>query len=299
MVVSEADFGMFNRQVHIGRDQAFLTIGNGFGNQEALLWEGQFATQYAIAHKSKPWALVFNPKAVIRMVDGESFPLRPPSFHVDVSYHRLIQSTKEDKFQKLWYFGIGHHSNGQSGIFYLPGDSVVNLENGNFAQNNLETGLQLFRNEHLSNGSTSFQFLNIYARITPKFSAEWSGVETLDRLGFYRPFITYGVGGRAPESASSNVFQKLKANSNLILSTGYIIGEMRGQPENNLDKRLIIDAQYQYVLPFFKDLAFMARYYRGQDYYNIRFSNTLSVLTLGFSSNIGTIKAPVSYVGAN
>ncbi len=52
-------------------------------------------------------------------------------------------------------------------------------------------------------------------------------------------------------------------------------------------RRLVIDITYKYYPKWFDEVAFFARFYRGQDYYNIHFINTeLTNLSIGITSNI-------------
>lgn len=287
--------GRFYRQAHMQNDQTMISFSNGFGNLEPTVMEAHFAARYGIVNQGRPWAITTNPKVMLRMADAESFPLRNPSFVVDMNYHRMLNGAWMKNKESAFYIGVEHHSNGQSGSFFLPGDTIIDIDNGNFAQNALEFGYTEYRNGNEDETHLRFQYLGLYGRVFPAFAARWGGHETEDRYGFYRAHLRFGIGGIRP-GHRKGPFVKFREHSQLKLDLGYIFGEMLDAEVGDMNTRALVDVQYHYVLPFFNDISLMARFYRGQDYYNIRFNDTLSFLTFGLSSNLATTKSAMRYI---
>jgi hypothetical protein len=284
--------GRFYRQAHMQSEETFVTITEGKGNLEPLMFEARFSARYGIVKDGRPWALTTNPRVLIRMANEKSYPLIPPSYVVDLKYNRMFDKGLKESTEGLAFFGIGHHSNGQSGSFFLPGDTIINTANGNFAQNYYTFGYTDYRNSNTDESHQRFRYIGLKAVITPPFSAKWSGAETLSLYGFYRPSLIYGIGG-VRQGHSKGPLLALRKNSQFKAEVGYILGDLTGTSGDVQQDRVRIDLRYYYVLPFFDDISLMFRYYHGQDYYNIRFFTTLDVVTIGFASNIATMKSAI------
>jgi hypothetical protein len=101
----------------------------------------------------KHWGLGITPKIVLRLFVGdESAPVRHPSYMPRVTLYAwgnwLPGSATRDHFL-FSSLTVSHHSNGQSGDFYLPDDGSgalrVNTVDGSFSTNFIEPALTLVR----------------------------------------------------------------------------------------------------------------------------------------------------------
>lgn len=84
-----------------------------------------------------------NPRVRLRMLALESSPVKTPSFMPNITlFYGLSQFQETYKEAGLTYFSLmlSHHSNGQSGDFYLE-DGSINTENGSFSTNFFEFGV--------------------------------------------------------------------------------------------------------------------------------------------------------------
>jgi len=71
------------------------------------------------------------------------------------------------------------------------------------------------------------------------------------------------------------------------MQAGWIAGSMLNAESLDLN-RLIFSCTLAYQPALFSDFALFARYYYGQDYYNINFHRKISLLQFGLSiRNIG------------
>ena len=77
---------------------------------------------------------------------------------------------------------------------------------------------------------------------------------------------------------------------------GWIFGDLYEAGRLEVDKRLILDIRYQYYPRWLDEFAFFVRYYRGQDYYNIRFTNTLSNVSFGITSNTTKLREAAQFL---
>lgn len=139
----------------------------------------------------------------------------------------------------------------------------------------------------------AFQSVKAFIEIHPKFS---STTEIQNRYGNYRIYASWAAGG--PWNPSEKTWlNRWMQHSGLEVQSGWIAGKMRGTSEIDLRKRWVIDIKYNYYPDWFDEVAFFVRYYRGQDYYNIYFMNTIYVVSFGLTSNIMNLKQTVKTLG--
>jgi hypothetical protein len=82
-----------------------------------------------------------------------------------------------------------------------------------------------------------------------------------------------------------DAFSDFFNRSRFELKTGWIFGNLSENPKRNFDKRFIASATFIYSPKWFNQLGFFIQYYRGQDYYNIWYPDTLSVLRIGITAD--------------
>src|SRR4051812_3801194 len=73
--------------VNANRQQSYVTIGNGIGNLEPMLFEAGLSPSYFFSKRQKNWALLLNPQVQLRMLDKASWPIRNPSFKMYLNYY--------------------------------------------------------------------------------------------------------------------------------------------------------------------------------------------------------------------
>lgn len=291
--------------VNANREQSYITFGNGLGNLEPLLFEARLSPSYFFTSREKHWALMLNPDVQIRMLDKSSFPIRNPSYKVSINFFHDLKFWQHSFLRKIFYkdalvlASLVHHSNGQAGPFYLQ-DSVthkdtnaVNFENGNFATNFLVIGISSYKAKTFGKNYFSLREIKAYAEVHPP---GWSISELNNLYGYYRIFGEVGFIG--PMQKLKNDFtNRWLQNSGLQLKTGWIFGPMNNASPGDARKRWIIDLTYRYYPPWFDEIAFFLRFYRGQDYYNIYFAKPeLTELSCGITSNIMNFKKAVKYM---
>ena len=285
--------------VNANRQQSYIAIGNGVGNLEPMLFEASLSPSYFFSRKTKNWAVLINPQVQMRMLDQASWPIRTPSFKMYLNYYhdiKLWQNTfLNNVFYKnaLWFLSVAHHSNGQSGIFYNDSTQSVNTRDGNFSTNFLEAGISSYTATTITANYFSIKEFKTYAEIHPP-SLSSEGLKS--RYGLYRIYGQLSLTGLMKKRKNDHINVWLQRSSFQVKS-GWIFGEMDGTAHVDVRKRLIVEAMYKYYPPWFDEIAFFLRFYRGQDYYNILYAdNPVSALTVGITSNIMNFKQAVKYL---
>ena len=85
--------------------------------------------------------------------------------------------------------------------------------------------------------------------------------------------------------------------SSVEAQVGWIFGDVYEAGRVEARKRLILDITYRYYPWWLDEFALFVRHYRGQDYYNIRFANTLSNVSFGITSNTTKLQEAVRFLG--
>jgi hypothetical protein len=290
----------FLTMVNFNKDQSYISFGNGIGNQRPILFEAQLSPSYLISNRPNKWAIMVNPQVQIRMLDAQSLPIQVPSYHFNLTYYRNIEFWQKSFLKKLfyddaiWFTSITHHSNGQSGNFYLNDTTkTINLTQGSFSVNYFQFGVSSYTLKRVSKKYFSLQEIKVHTEIYPSGLAD-SHLKGI--YGFYRLFGTFGFGGPWKEERDDWVNSWLE-HSSVELKAGWIFGEYRGYAPLEVSTRLIIDLNYKYYPPWFDELAFFIRFYSGQDYYNIYFEKQLRVLSAGITSNTIKLTNAVKVLG--
>jgi hypothetical protein len=255
---------------------SYITLGQGLGNIEPLVYEANFSPEFRLSVKQfEHFGVVFTPQMIIRMYDQYSHPVRTPSYmpRGTLFYHFEDGKLANDQFV---YFTLGHHSNGQDGNLFQSDSVTLNKINGSFASNYLSGGYEILtKTKGAFNPINTLRFTSTYYLIKN---------ETLRNMyGALRFFGDVESTYSFPKERS-NIFKGYKAKSKLIgvMHLGWIALDMIDAKPIDL-KRLIFSYTLSYQPGFFNDVAVFARFYYGQDYYNINFDRTLTNLQFGFS----------------
>jgi hypothetical protein len=289
----------FLTMVNINKDQSYVSLGNGLGNQIPILFEAQLSPSYFVSRHHRKWALMINPQVQVRMLNEYSVPIQVPSYHLYLTYDHAIEFWKRTFLQKIfyddaiWSASLVHHSNGQNGKFYTNDTTkTINLSGGSFSVNFLQFGVSSYT---LRRSGPNLFFLREIKVHTELYPSAWCDPNLKNIYGFYRLFGTFGIGGPWRVEKKDWVNRWLQ-NSRLELKSGWIFGPYRGYAPLEVSKRLIVDLLYKYYPPWFDEIALFVRFYSGQDYYNIYFERQLTNLTIGIRSNTIDFSNAIHYL---
>jgi hypothetical protein len=301
LAADSLDRQKFHFLINANREQSYITVTDGVGNLEPLIMETKLSPSYFFSQKKKTWAILLNPQVQIRMQNKESFPISTPTYKAHLTFFHSIDFWNRSAFLKrlfyenaLWSVSLGHHSNGKAGSFYV-GDTTntIDFENGNFATNYFMANISTYKVKKVMKTMVAYRLLKASTEIHPP---SWSPVEIRRIYGNYRFFGAVGFGGPWREAKKTWLNNWLQ-HSSFELQLGWIAGRMDGASPVEASKRLIVDMHYQYYPPWFDEIAFFVRYYRGQDYYNVYFINNIYVLSFGLTSNILNMQQAARFIG--
>ncbi len=285
--------------INFNKDQSYVTIGNGIGNQIPILFEAQLSPSYFVSSNHKKWAVMINPQVQIRMLDQYSVPIQVPSYHLYLTYFRHIDSWRKTFLSKIfytdaiWFASIVHHSNGQSGKFYTNDTTkTINLIGGSFAVNYMQLGISSFTLSTTGSKYFSLREIKVHTELYP---SSWCDPHLNRIYGFTRLFGTFDFGGPWHQEKKDWINRWIQ-NSSVEVKSGWIFGALRGYNSVDISKRLIVDINYKYYPPWLDEIAFFVRFYSGQDYYNIYFEKQLTTLTVGITSNTIKLANGVRYI---
>ncbi len=135
-----ADTTYFNRLVsQKTSDLSFITALGGIGSIDKLWLEGRLVPWVFVIPPDNGQELAIAPQIVLRLFQGNSAPVRAPSYMPRIRYRHY-----NDEKQRILSVLLSHHSNGQTGDF-IQGDSL-NLNSGSFSNNFLKFGRFRYRN---------------------------------------------------------------------------------------------------------------------------------------------------------
>jgi hypothetical protein len=283
------------------REQSYITFGQGIGNLEPLLFEARLSPSFFFSNRQKSWAVMLNPQVIVRMQNRESFPINSPSYKAHLTYFHSIDILNQTFLKKIlydnsiWFASISHHSNGEAGEFYLKDTTtqVIDVEDGSFSTDFLSFGISTFKVRQNKNDMNAFQSAKAFIEIHPR---ALETIEIKHLYGNYRIFASWATGGpwRLVKKTWVN---KWLQNSGIELQAGWVAGKITGTSPVDARARLILDFKYNFYPPWFDEIAFFVRFYRGQDYYNIYFTNTAYNVSFGLTSNIMNLKQAVKTLG--
>lgn len=243
------------------------------GKAEPTVFEaGVLPTKYFTIYKNK-LGVAARLKLVIRMLSSRSLPINTPSYMPDLTAYAILNQAK-DSSVVYGTVTIGHHSNGQDHSFYTTSGDI-NLINGNFSTNYVSASL-IKKTASKKNKTKNYYQVGIEQHLNVDRSVELNG-----RYGFTRLKTKF-----KSVSSLSRAFKKIKENNfvSLELDGDWILDKLTGTKSTDISKRLITSLTLTYKPAKIKDLSLFVQSYRGQDYYNIHFVNTLAFVRFGIAA---------------
>lgn len=260
----------FNGEVFMDSDRSYIQLGNFVlpprpaapvdESTQLTAMEAQISPNYLVRFGQRDkWAMVVTPKVVLRLGDKESFPIKAPSYLPSIAlYQRLSGKKLQTSPLTSWLvtprhtafllYKITHHSNGQKGDFFANNGVRINYSTGNFSTDFVELGFQWLA---LNPDTRSFQLNGrvSYERHLDALTRE----EAMKDIYYYNRFLLELAFCFTPKIQ-------------LTLRPEWMSGK------KDFDQRGAVTASLEYM-PFKKasDLGFFMRFYRGPDYYNIRY----------------------------
>jgi len=259
-------------------DRTYVSFSQGLGNYKTadgirrldpLICEMQISPGFFVRlRQQKPVGIGFFPKAIIRMYNEQSLPVKTPSYEPSLLLYHYIPSPfrsrifKWVKAEQQYMFltcRLVHQSNGQSGSYYqIKQPGMINFVNGNFSTNGAELGLSW---STIDSGSVGRAFVN-------------------GRIAYERQFDL----DREPAIRNTYYYNKASVESRFIYSeraSAYITyafmwGTRQFGTRHSIDLLLC-------VRPFYRrsDFSLFVRGYIGPDYYNLYYVYTRRAVTFG------------------
>jgi hypothetical protein len=256
-------------------DPSYLMYKNGIGNIEKLKYEVSFAPSIIFQTTKIPGlGFEFSPHIILRSYEQFSHPVRTPSYMPKGTLYYNFRKTNEFKPDKYLFITYGHHSNGQDGPLFQSDSVTINIVDGSFSSNYFLGGVILSNPEkNVFNPVSYLKFSSKYYLITDLAVKELYG-----RLRFFADLESTINLSKNKEGVVGGTKSKSKLISSLHL--GWIALEMYDAKPIDI-KRLIFSYTLSYQPSFVPELALFARFYYGQDYYNINFERTLNVFQFG------------------
>jgi hypothetical protein len=258
-------------------DRTYVSFGQGIGSYKTpygvkhlnpLIFEGQLSPDFFVAlSKKRTIGLAFFPKIIIRMFNEPSTPVKTPTYMPSLLLYHQIKSPfakrvlrffkPEDQLTFITYRLI-HHSNGQSGSYFIPGTDSINYTNGNFSANAIEVALSW---SAIDSGTIGKSFMT--GRIAYERQLNFEREEQMKNTYYYNKV-----------SIESHIIisEKIKA----YVTYAFMWGTKQFGTRHSLDT-------YFAVKPFHKlsDVSLFVRGYFGPDYYNLYYENILRTVTFG------------------
>jgi len=125
----------------VNQGNSFVTFPTDIGNIEPLWFEGNLIPNFYIRQsKNSKLMGVLTPQIIIRMYQEKSYPIQTPSYMPQITIYYSFSGESNSKKNITLYGRIAHHSNGQSGDFFLE-NGELNLKSGDFSTNYVEAGI--------------------------------------------------------------------------------------------------------------------------------------------------------------
>lgn len=239
------------------------------GNVEPTLFEANLNIHRLMPVRNTRFAVDLSYKMVLRMLHTKSSPINTPSYRPSVTIYSLLKQNA-DSSNILGSLSFNHHSNGQDNSFYTS-DGSVNVVNGNFSTNYIQAGLIKQSNKK---GSSKYYSIAWEQHLNIDRSTELN-----DCYGFSRLHLNY----QSEAKDLSKIIRTIKEKNfvQINVNNEWIFGKMCGAKTTDINKRMITSALLTYKPACVNGFSFFAQYYRGQDYYNINFVNSLSFVRFG------------------
>lgn len=269
---------LFRQAINLSHDQSYISAFGGLGNIDPLYFEAAITPYYMLRLNKSKWGIELSPKVVLRMYQAESCPVRTPSYMPAATFY-YNTSTFGKKSPLFVFLTWRHHSNGQNGYFYNDDSISINTISGNFSTNMMEFGVF----------ATKPDKSKAYNSLYHKVSLEYHYYQDNELKGKYGNFrinselqsIWYP--GKIP--SVGRVIKSRLYSVKTQLKVQWIAGNMlKYDPFDK--KRLVASLRIALHPIIFNEVTLFAQYYYGQDYYNIHFSRTLSLLRFGILTDL-------------
>jgi hypothetical protein len=249
---------------------SYITFPTDIGNIETLWFEGNIMPNFYLRRSKNSRLMgVLTPQIIIRMYQEESFPVRTPSYIPQITIYYRLTDFEKDKSLNL--FGrVGHHSNGQDGIFFLE-DGNINLKLGNFATNFLEFGVIA---TNVNTRLNAYQFFKTSFEIHPACFIQEELMGIYSRYRWHNAFSIFKLASNDKSNAAKKPAISLKAETTWMFSDYNQLNALSAD-------RLNLSLTFYYHPKFLEDIGLFVQYYHGSDYYNMYFDHRLDVLRFG------------------
>ncbi len=291
-VFAQNDQQRFSRYILANSEVGYITFLDGIGNLEPLWFEAKMVPNYLIRiRENSRTGLVLTPKVILRMYREESEPVATPSYMPQMTLYHQLSRANSEKFNISYIFGrISHHSNGQDGKFFNE-DGTINKDDGSFSTNFIEVGFFLTKLFSLQQNATeffrsSFEYHpnGLQDKVLNKRYGNIRWHNDIQIFKFTKESFTSIFSGNGKmEGGSEN--RKVRPYFRAIINTTFIFGEMENVDAFDLSKRFGGSISLSYNPKYLEDVRLFVQYYYGQDYYNIHFENTLSLLRIGLMAD--------------
>lgn len=265
--------------------ESYVTFSQGIGTLEPLIFEAMIAPSFLLRTSADArYGATISTGIRLRMQAEESLPVRTPSYMPQITFYRQVKGrAAQDPLSGYLFLTLAHHSNGQDGDFFLS-DGSVNTINGNFSTNYLEMGM--FFNQRIVPFSNTTEYFKTSLEWHPKIdiSPELEG-----RYGFLRWHNSLKIykfslrsmkalfGGKSP------TWHKVPSVQT-TLGTTWIFGARNKASFFDLRERFNLWVNIALRPKFLKDVSLFARFYTGEDYYNIFYYRRITYLQFGIQA---------------
>lgn len=284
--------------IHVKPHISYLSDNNDF---EEIVFDAKPTVYYSFYNNMRPvmqgsihkpsYAVYASFQPHLRMYNGNSLPVKTPSYRILLGMQGLIKTESDDFL--AWAFETGHYSNGQSGCAFAEGltDETSECTQANRMISN-RSNLSALLNRSNGNFSTNFTKLTFNYRLNDlnetnrpyrihSFSAAYElyhkkmfGI--LDKGG-YSDF-DIGIYGRHRFELSyefTHTYAKgfryaLGAKAELIEGAHPFVEPFRGELSFT-------------CYPFNRDVGVYAKYITGHDDYNYRFVDSGNQFNIGIT----------------
>ncbi len=266
----------FFSAIRANQQESYITFGGGFGTTDPLVFEAKVAPYFLLrTSDDAQWGATLSPTIIIRMYAEESFPVRTPSYMPHLTFYRKL-GAGEHRLLQYVFLTLAHHSNGQEDPFYSE-DGRINTLSGDFSTNYIELGA--FFNKRV----VPFANTTEYFKISLEYHFDYyRSADLQGQYGFLRWHNSFRV-FRSIHSFKSFEFKK-SARLMTTLNTSWIFGELNEAGTLDFNQRFNVSLTLAYRPSVLRDVGFFINFYTGKDYYNIHFSQRLSVIRAGIQT---------------
>lgn len=285
--ILNAQSDSFLTGIEASHETSYITVLGGVGRFYPLLFESAVVPYYTLVLSDQAnLAVEVSPKIVLRMYNERSLPVRTPSYMPRVNLYFGIGKTYRNLEGLFLFLSWAHHSNGQSGYFYNADSMTINTLSGNFATNFVEFGPFLKRNP--GHRKLATDFLKVTGEYHYRQDTRLQGLYGNFRINaeFQSVAIPWRILGpplrEAPNEgeSGSNV-----PSMRLLVKTSLLFGDKYETGPTDLIHRINTSFTASFRPARLHDLTVFLQYYYGQDYYNIYFFKTISVLRFGLQAD--------------